>query len=164
MTTDRNDTPERKVPVALRDPGLSRRMVMGAGLLCASTFVWAFVTRRQNLAAREAHQKSIHQQRAFIVEGSTPGPLVLRDVDTNKVIKAYTSEQEGFVRMTLKGLERSRKSAEVDLRAPYQLTRYRDGTLVLEDIGTNQRIELIAFGSTNIAAFAELLTAERSTP
>lgn len=131
-------------------------MVIGAGLVSAGTFAWAFISRRQNLAA-VFPAKPIVAQRAFFVEGSTPGTLVLRDVDSNAVIKTYTPDQDGFIRTTLKGLERARRSAEMDLRAPYQLTKFNDGMLTLDDIATGQRIELIAFGPTNLEAFAELL-------
>jgi hypothetical protein len=44
--------------------------------------------------------------------------------------------------------------------APYRLSRSQNGRLSLVDPVTGTRIELVAFGVTNIGAFAQLLTLE----
>ncbi|EED32384.1 hypothetical protein NOR53_2232 [gamma proteobacterium NOR5-3] len=41
----------------------------------------------------------------------------------------------------------------------FELTRYDDGRLVLSDPSTKEKVDLVAFGATNIAVFAELMDA-----
>jgi putative photosynthetic complex assembly protein len=48
---------------------------------------------------------------------------------------------------------------EGDLDTPFRLTDWTDGRLTLEDRSTGRSVELRAFGATNAAAFARLLTA-----
>jgi putative photosynthetic complex assembly protein len=57
----------------------------------------------------------------------------------------------------MRGFARWRRREEVGLEPPFLLTRWSDGRLSIEDVATHERIELVAFGQTNFAAFAHLL-------
>jgi putative photosynthetic complex assembly protein len=69
----------------------------------------------------------------------------------------------GFVRGVLRGLARERRLNDVGAQPPFQLTRWSDGRLSLDDPATGRRIDLVAFGPTNAGAFAQLLTAPDPT-
>ncbi len=71
-------------------------------------------------------------------------------------------EEGGFLRGSLRGIDRDRKMRGIALEQPWRLFLWEDGALTLSDTVTGQRINLNGFGSTNAAAFAALLdTRER---
>lgn len=65
---------------------------------------------------------------------------------------------EGFIRGVLRSMERQRKGFDAPLSDPFHLARRQNGDLTLEDPTTGILIDLRAFGETNEAAFAELLS------
>lgn len=70
----------------------------------------------------------------------------------------------GFLRGALRGLARERKRRDVGPEAPFRLTAWADGRLTLDDMATGGRLELEAFGPTNAAVFARLLTKGENAP
>ena len=67
---------------------------------------------------------------------------------------------DGFVLGVMRGMVRDRKARDVDLEAPYLLSFREDGRLLFEDPLTGRRIDLRAFGPTNVGSFAKLLRGE----
>jgi len=70
----------------------------------------------------------------------------------------------GFIRGTLRGLNRERRREDLAADVPFRIRAYADGRLTLEDMSTGRRIDLIAFGHTNAEAFARLLTVGTDKP
>lgn len=70
----------------------------------------------------------------------------------------------GFIRGTLRGLNRDRRREDLAADVPFRIRAYADGRLTLEDLSTGRRIDLIAFGQTNAEAFARLLTVGTNKP
>ena len=68
----------------------------------------------------------------------------------------------GFIRGTMRGLVQERKRSGIDDSAPFLLTRWNDGTLSLKDPATGRRVNLDAFGPTNVGAFAQFFSAPGS--
>lgn len=68
----------------------------------------------------------------------------------------------GFLRGTLRGLARERKLEAIGPTTPFRLTGYADGRLTLEDPETGRRIDIEAFGHTNLEVFSRLLPLSRS--
>lgn len=75
-----------------------------------------------------------------------------------------TGERYGFVRVVLRGLVRERKSQGLGPAQPFRVTRWSDGRVTLKDMATGRVVALNAFGSTNVAAFAQFLEAEGGVP
>lgn len=73
-----------------------------------------------------------------------------------KVVQVFTGEQ-GFLRGTLRGFARTRHQAGLGSELPFQLARWTDGRLTIDDPATGQHVELLAFGPTNAGVFAPLL-------
>jgi putative photosynthetic complex assembly protein len=65
--------------------------------------------------------------------------------------------QNGFLRGTLRGLARTRRSEGLDSSRPFHLVAWSDGRLTLDDPATGRHVELEAFGSTNAGVFAHML-------
>lgn len=67
-----------------------------------------------------------------------------------------------FVRSTLRALARGRRiDGKAEEQVPFRVTRFRDGRVTLDDLATQQHLELSAFGPTNSAAFESLLEKAR---
>src|SRR5690349_10940547 len=78
-------------------------------------------------------------------------------------IDVLAPETNGFLRATMRGLARQRRREAEGPETPFRLTQWADGRLTLADPATGRRVEMEAFGITNEAVFARLLTA-RATP
>lgn len=87
------------------------------------------------------------------------GAVVIEDVDAGTVAQVIEpGQQTGFIRGVMRGMARDRRMHGVGEGPPFSLTLWRDGELSLTDTATGRAIELTAFGSSNRAAFAALLS------
>lgn len=85
--------------------------------------------------------------------------LVAFDSADGREIKMLGFERDGFVVSIVRSLDRERKRLGMTAGEPYRLTRWNNGQLLFEDPATGGQIELSAFGTTNVGAFAQLLAA-----
>lgn len=85
------------------------------------------------------------------------GYLEILNAETNQVLKRVEPGADGFMRTVLRIIALDRRQLEDHEDPPFRLTRWSDGGLTLEDPATGVRYKLNAFGSSNAAAFAELL-------
>lgn len=88
------------------------------------------------------------------------GEVAVTDADNGRPIALLPRGADNFIRATVRDLVHARTAPEP---APMQLTAWRDGRLTLRDTADGRTLELEAFGPTNAADFARLLTAE-ATP
>lgn len=83
---------------------------------------------------------------------------VMRAAD-GVLVHAVPPGGDGFIRGTMRGLNRERARRGLSAEAPFELVQFADGRFELLDRTTDRRIDLHAFGSTNTAAFQQLLAA-----
>ena len=88
----------------------------------------------------------------------TDGAVVISEAGTGRVVDVASPGTNGFLRSTMRGLARDRKRQDLGAEAPFRLTRWADGRLSLQDEATGRSIDLGAFGATNAAVFAHLMT------
>jgi putative photosynthetic complex assembly protein len=103
---------------------------------------------------------SVATSRDLVFERQTNGSMTVRMADTRALVTTLPNAEEGFVAMTVKSMTRERNKFNVADTAPYRLSRAQNGRLSLADPVTGTRIELVAFGVTNIGSFAQLLALE----
>lgn len=84
--------------------------------------------------------------------------LVALDTADGLKIKSLGFERDGFIVSIVRSLDRERKRLGMAAGEPYRLTRWNNGQLLFEDPSTGGQIELSAFGTTNVGAFAKLLS------
>lgn len=96
--------------------------------------------------------------REFTFQDRADGALVVGDPATGQPAMILApGSNSGFIRGVMRGLMRERMLHETERSAPVTVTQWADGALTLEDKSTGRIIELGSFGSTNRAAFAQLL-------
>jgi putative photosynthetic complex assembly protein len=100
----------------------------------------------------------IVQQRDLIFIDRADGAIVATDARTHAEVAVLPIGTNGFIRGTLRALSRERKQEELGREIPFRVTTWRDGRTTLQDTATGRQIGLDAFGSTNAAAFAGMLT------
>lgn len=83
--------------------------------------------------------------------------ITVTDAATGETIAAFEDGEGGFVRGSLRGLDRIRMIAGVPQDQPYRIIEWAGGAVSLSDTGTGERLYLDAFGPDNVAAFAAFL-------
>jgi len=84
------------------------------------------------------------------------GDILVTDAKSGEQVARVQGEQ-GFIRGILRALNRSRKQRGLGPDAAFELSRFADGRLVISDRSTGERLDLGAFGPTNIGAFAPFI-------
>ncbi len=130
--------------------------LLGSMLLLVLLLVgWA---RWQGISTQQADAPALWQRALHFADG--PGGAVLAiDAQSGAQIATFQGEQ-GFLRSTLRSLVRERKREGLGPQTPLLLIGRSDGRLTLVDPATRQRIDLEAFGPSNVAVFLSL----RQTP
>lgn len=89
------------------------------------------------------------------------GAVLAIRADDGTVQAVVAPETGGFVRGVLRSLVRRRAQLGLGREAgPFALNRLADGHISLTDPATGERVDLGAFGPTNQAAFAAIMTPE----
>ena len=93
-------------------------------------------------------------------DDASNGAVVVTDANTNRQVAVLAPGTNGFIRATLRGLSHA-EGHEYHPREnhPFTLTAHSDGRVTLYDPGTQRTLDLEAFGSLNVGAYAALLTA-----
>ena len=86
------------------------------------------------------------------------GGVEIADATTGRHVATVAPTTGGFLRGIMRGLVREHRLNDLSAGSAFRLTRWADGRLSIEDPGTRESFELEAFGPTNEAVFAQLLT------
>ncbi|WP_375462201.1 photosynthetic complex assembly protein PuhC [uncultured Enterovirga sp.] len=92
-------------------------------------------------------------------EDGPDGSAVVRDAGDGRIVVVLAPQTNHFVRGTVRGLVRERKREGIGAEPPFRLSRLADGRLTLEDSATRRRINLDAFGRSNVGAFSAIMEA-----
>ena len=122
-------------------------------LICLATVIWVRFSGQNIHAQDDAPLVS----RALRFEDRLDGSIAVIDPANGTQITSIQGEQ-GFVRGVLRALARERKKNGLGSEQPFELIARKDGRFTLYDPATNARIDLEAFGPTNVSVFSHLLT------
>ncbi|CAH2601018.1 Phosphonate-binding protein [Rhodovastum atsumiense] len=143
---------------------IPRGVLIGAGLLIAFTITLAAATRLSGSTEVFAPTAAPVASRDLRFEDRPDGSIVVISAEDGSTVEVLAPGTNGFTRATLRGLARERKRDDLGAVAPFRLTRWADGRLTLEDVATGRRVDLEAFGSSNVQAFGRLLSGRSATP
>jgi len=104
----------------------------------------------------EAAVSDVQISRSLLFRDVPGGDILITDAKTGEAVARVQGEQ-GFIRGILRALNRSRKQRGLGPDGTFELTRYRDGRLVISDRSTGEQLDLGSFGPTNIASFAPFI-------
>ncbi len=104
----------------------------------------------------------ITAERDLVFEDRGDGAVVAISAGDHKVVEVFQGEN-GFIRGTLRGFARVRRSEHIGSAAPFRLALWSDDRLTLDDPATGRHVELLAFGPSNAGVFARLLTTQVGT-
>jgi putative photosynthetic complex assembly protein len=141
---------------AAPDIRIPRPLLVGAAGLALVALAAAALGRR-DAPERASAEPAPSATRALLFEDSPDGAVLVRDAGTRALVARVAVGEGGFLRGSLRGLARGRRRAGVGPEVPFVLVRSGDGRLTLHDSSTASRVDLMAFGPTNEAAFARLL-------
>jgi putative photosynthetic complex assembly protein len=135
-----------------------RAALYGAGGLLLAVLVAVGLFGQSAPAPRDL--SGAHHAVALIFEDRADGAVVVRHPATGEILQVFDPGTNGFVRGAMRGLARERKRREIGAEVPFTLVLWPTGHLSLEDTATNASIDLSAFGPSNFAPFAEILSAD----
>ncbi len=138
---------QRPVPLAVAALGAVLLIV-----LCA-----VLVARLTGFEPAQPQLGALVESRLLGFRDLPRGRIEVYDWESAEVITSIDAGEGSFLRGVMRSLVRQRRGAAIDANAPFRLDRYADGRLIIRDPETGEDIDLIAFGPSNIAAFAALL-------
>ena len=143
-----------------------KSMLIMAGALIAVAFTMTATMRIAKIPPaaspsllRSAEHAQIVKTRTLRFIDEPNRGVRIEDAGTGATASTIVPQQQtGFIRGVMRGLARERRMHGIGGGPPFTLTEWNDGELSLTDTATGRSIELNAFGTTNRASFAALLT------
>jgi putative photosynthetic complex assembly protein len=133
--------------------------LIGAAALIGFALLAVTAARLTGIGQVETPPAAAVESRELRFEDRADGAVLVFEGTGALLVDVVEPESGGFVRGVLRALARERRSYGSAQAEPFRLARRADGSLTLEDLATGRLINLEAFGSTNEAAFARLLSA-----
>jgi putative photosynthetic complex assembly protein len=127
-----------------------------AMMLLAIVGAWYGSQHRPDLRASLAPVTHVE---AFVFVGGDDEPLQVIDADDGSLVIAFAPGEASFIRGMLRGIGRERQVDGVSAAEPLVVASRADGSITVDDAATGILYDLRAFGSSNQAAFAALLSA-----
>lgn len=145
------------MPQHRQDRRFPRGALLGAGSLVAFALCAVCFARISGIGTTEVPQAQALQSRELRFIDRDDGAVVVDDARSDQTIVVLMPGTNGFVRGVMRGFARERRRESDGTEPPFLLTRWNDGRLTIDDTATGERVELVAFGPTNLAAFAQFL-------
>jgi putative photosynthetic complex assembly protein len=139
-----------------------RAPLIGAAVLITFTIAAAAIGHLTGIGKSTEADAATVMSRSLRYEDRPDGSIAVRDGRDNSLVTIIEPGTNGFMRGTMRGLARERKSRGIGPEQAFQLVARADGRLTLIDPATDRRIDLESFGPTNAAAFAQLLNSNGS--
>jgi putative photosynthetic complex assembly protein len=136
--------------------------LLGAAALISVSLGLVAMSRHNDVGATRMPVTPAVTTRELRFEDMANGGITVYDARAERVVTTVQPGTNGFLRGVLRSLARERRREQVGALPPFQLTRWADGRLSIEDPMTGERVNLEVFGPTNVAVFAQLLTTPTS--
>ncbi len=137
---------------------IPRGILIGAALMIGLTIVLSGAARLTGIGTTHMPAAAAVESRSLHFADQRDGSIAVTDAATGRTVAVVSPGTNGFLRGTLRGLARERKRQDVGPEPAFQLVRWADGRLTLEDPMTRRVVDMGAFGPTNSGVFADLLT------
>jgi len=143
---------------------IPRGVLIAAGTLMVFALLVTFYGRATDNGAVHMPASQAYQTLRLYFLDQPDGGILIKNAADNSVLDKVSPGANGFLRSTLRGLVRARNRSDIGPDAPFTLTRWANGTLSLTDETTGRRIDLDAFGATQVESFAKLFPTTTKAP
>ena len=133
-----------------------RGALIALGAMVAATLVAVAAAQLTGIGQQRLPATATIATRALTFLDRSDGGIDIVDARDGGLAGRIEPGTQGFLRGTMRGLARERRSHGVGAERPFHLLTLADGRLLLEDPDTGRRIDLGSFGPDNAAAFAAL--------
>jgi putative photosynthetic complex assembly protein len=141
-----------------------RSALLAAAGVIAVAIVLAGAARVSDIGTTHMPESSVVTSLDLRFMDRDDGAVVIYSAADGHLVDVLPHGTNGFARGVLRGLARDRRRSEIGAQQPFRLVRFADGRLSLDDPATGRRIDLDAFGPTNVAVFARLMTQDGKSP
>lgn len=129
--------------------------IWALGILLLVVLAGVTLQMKVHGAAAPQPTEAVQWERSLSFVGQSNGDIAVLDATTGQEVARFQGEQ-GFLRGSLRALNRERKRSGMNPDLPFKLTGHVDGRITLLDTATGQRLNLESFGPTNSAVFSQL--------
>jgi putative photosynthetic complex assembly protein len=151
--------PQRAGRERLPPDPFPKSILLGAATIMLLTFVAAMVSTPERPNAPDPLRPVASAQLPLSFIDNPDGSISVLDGVSRQPRHLIQPASNGFLRVIMRGLARERRIAGHGPEVPFLLYRAKtDQRLILEDPATGRAIGLDAFGHSNAAVFAALLT------
>jgi putative photosynthetic complex assembly protein len=141
-------------------PGKLPRMIPGIiAVTLGGVLLGATLARLENFARPPGTPPAIAKA-ALTFTDLADGGVLVRSASSGQVVATIPSRDDGFLRMTLRLLAAARLRQHIGQQQPFLLTEFAGGRMLLADPATGLRIELEAFGPSNVGEFTHFFAAQ----
>lgn len=140
-----------------RDKPVPRAALAGAAALIAFAFTASWLSVETGIGATRLPEAAIVEARDLQFKDGDDGSVRIVDAMSGTLVGVIESGAGGFERGVLRSLARERRAHSIGSDTPFRLVQRADGTLSIQDPATGRRIDLDAFGATNLHSFARLV-------
>ena len=148
---------------ALQEPLIPRGGLMAGAALVLFALAAVTTSRLTGVGDVRMTLPAAVESRDLNFADGQGGAVLVYDHRDGKLIDTLAPGSNGFVRVVLRGLARERKLGDIGPVPPFRLARHANGQFTLTDTSSGKQIDLDAFGSANVGAFARLMHAGART-
>jgi putative photosynthetic complex assembly protein len=135
------------------------KVLFAAAALIVLTIGSAAIAKWTGLGASRTPQSAAAEVRQLRFEDRNDGSIAIIQATDGRLVETLDPGTNGFVRIVMRSLARERRMHDHGPDVPFNLVRWADGRLTVEDPTTQRRIDLGAFGAVNTQSFARLMNA-----
>jgi putative photosynthetic complex assembly protein len=136
-------------------------VLWGAAAVIAVTITIAAVARHTGMTVTDINQSPPIKVLELRFDDRRDGAITVFDTERRNVVDVLRPGTSGFVRNVMRSMARERLMHGGSPDTPFQMTRWADGRLTIDDPITGRHVDLGAFGSMNTASFARLMEKDR---
>ncbi|EAQ96264.2 photosynthetic complex assembly protein PuhC [Congregibacter litoralis] len=152
-------TPEQRVTRTNTMDSGSRILLAGLAVFVMAVLAATLIARLTGYSMDSAPESAVIETRELGFRDLPDGAVEVFEWHSKSSLATIPSGEGAFLRGVVRSLVRQRRGLDSGIASMFELKRYDDGRLVLADPVTAESIDLVAFGSTNIAVFAALMDA-----
>jgi len=137
-------------------------VLWGAAAVIAVTITLAAVARHTGMTVTDVNRSAAPVKVLELrFDDRRDGAIAVFDTRRQDVVDVLPPGTSGFVRNVMRSMARERLMHGGSPDTPFQMTRWADGRLTIDDPVTRKHVDLGAFGSMNTASFARLMEKDR---